>query len=194
MRSMRSQALPRDGDLALRDRTLLMFLYNTGARVQEAADVRKVDIRQVALLSTMAGNRGVTQETLITISPTEKTAPVFLSQQRKPLTRFGIYKIVKRHTTTLKCSALRQSITDCSLTLSAIARPSTCSKRVSRSMSFGHGLATSVSTPLIVTLRSRCAQAGSGRRMPATRRSFGGIPLCRRMAKRPDLLKWLDSL
>src|SRR5439155_21743724 len=37
---------------------------------------------------------------------TEKTAPVFVSQQRKPLTRFGIYKIVKRHTAALKCSAL----------------------------------------------------------------------------------------
>jgi site-specific recombinase XerD len=35
-----------------------------------------------------------------------KTSPVFLSQQRKPLTRFGIYKIVKRHTATLDCSAL----------------------------------------------------------------------------------------
>ena len=32
--------LPRDGRLALRDRSLLLFLYNTGARVQEAADLR----------------------------------------------------------------------------------------------------------------------------------------------------------
>ena len=32
--------LPRNGRLALRDRTLLLFLYNTGARVQEAADLR----------------------------------------------------------------------------------------------------------------------------------------------------------
>lgn len=38
------QSLPREGDLALRDRTLLMFLYNTGARVQEAADLRNADI------------------------------------------------------------------------------------------------------------------------------------------------------
>ena len=28
--------LPRDGRLALRDRAMLLFLYNTGARVQEA--------------------------------------------------------------------------------------------------------------------------------------------------------------
>lgn len=32
--------LPREGRLALRDRTLLLFLYNTGARVQEVADLR----------------------------------------------------------------------------------------------------------------------------------------------------------
>ena len=32
--------LPRDGPLALRDRTLILFLYNTGARAQEAADLR----------------------------------------------------------------------------------------------------------------------------------------------------------
>ena len=32
--------LPREGRLALRDRSLLLFLYNTGARVQEAADLR----------------------------------------------------------------------------------------------------------------------------------------------------------
>ncbi len=33
-------ALPADGRHALRDRTLLLFLYNTGSRVQDAADVR----------------------------------------------------------------------------------------------------------------------------------------------------------
>ncbi len=32
--------IPRRGRHAIRDRTLLLFLYNTGARVQEAADVR----------------------------------------------------------------------------------------------------------------------------------------------------------
>ena len=32
--------LPADGRLALRDRALLLFLYNTGARVQEVADLR----------------------------------------------------------------------------------------------------------------------------------------------------------
>ena len=35
-----SATCPRRGRLALRDRTLLLFLYNTGARVQEVADLR----------------------------------------------------------------------------------------------------------------------------------------------------------
>jgi integrase len=36
--------LPRTGRLALRDRALLLFLYNTGARVQEVADLRIGDL------------------------------------------------------------------------------------------------------------------------------------------------------
>ena len=37
-------ALPVDGRRALRDRALLVFLYNTGARAQEAADLRASDV------------------------------------------------------------------------------------------------------------------------------------------------------
>jgi integrase/recombinase XerD len=42
--------LPNEGRLARRDRTLLLFLYNTGARVQEAADLRvqNLDLREPA--------------------------------------------------------------------------------------------------------------------------------------------------
>ena len=36
--------LPAQGRHALRDRTLLVFLYNTGARVQEASDLRVSDV------------------------------------------------------------------------------------------------------------------------------------------------------
>ena len=45
MRSKSTLAvLPVEGRHALRDRTLLVFLYNTGARVQEAADLRASDV------------------------------------------------------------------------------------------------------------------------------------------------------
>jgi integrase/recombinase XerD len=115
------QALPRQGSLALRDRTLLMFLYNTGARVQEAADVRAADLDLNEPYRVRLHGKGdkwrscpIWPETaqllkqLMAGSQTEKSAPVFVSQQRKPLTRFGIYKIVKRHTTTLKCGASKE--------------------------------------------------------------------------------------
>jgi integrase/recombinase XerD len=116
------QTLPRNGSLALRDRALLMFLYNTGARVQEAADVRLTDVDLNEPYRVRLHGKGdkwrscpIWPETaelltqLVTAGQTEKTAPLFLSQQRKPLTRFGIYKIVKRHTALLKCSALGET-------------------------------------------------------------------------------------
>ena len=37
-------AMPTHGAQALRDRVLLLFLYNTGARVQEVADLRIADL------------------------------------------------------------------------------------------------------------------------------------------------------
>ena len=149
----------------------------------------------MALLSTMAGNRGVTQETLITISPTEKTAPVFLSQQRKPLTRFGIYKIVKRHTTTLKCSALGQKHYGL----------------------FPHALRHSSAVHLLEAgVEVNVIRAWLGHVSLDTTNRYAEITLCTKQAavaaclppvdpsagyrsaagwrRDPDLLKWLDSL
>jgi integrase/recombinase XerD len=104
--------LPRDGRLALRDRALLLFLYNTGARAQEAADLRAghLDLgehpvvrlhgkgdkwrtcplwHQTAdLLSALLASAG---------PPPGPDAAVFTAHGQ-PLTRFGIYKIVRRHT------------------------------------------------------------------------------------------------
>ena len=103
--------LPRDSRLALRDRALLLFLYNTGARVQEAADLR---VEHLALgdhpLVRLHGKGDkwrtcpLWHQTATLLStlfqslnppPTPKTA-VF-SAHGQPLTRFGIYKIVRRH-------------------------------------------------------------------------------------------------
>lgn len=106
------RALPRRGRLALRDRTLLLFLYNTGARVQEAADVRVGDLE--------LGERGLvrlhgkgdkwrtcplwqqTADLLVELlqldgRPAKPDGPVFVSTTGAALTRFGIYKIVRRH-------------------------------------------------------------------------------------------------
>ncbi len=103
--------LPRDGRLALRDRALILFLYNTGARVQEAADLRveHLDLGEHPLVRLHGkGDKWRTcpvwhqTASLLTAllqsvkpPPTPKT-PVF-SAHGSPLTRFGIYKIVRRH-------------------------------------------------------------------------------------------------
>ena len=103
--------LPRDGRLALRDRALILFLYNTGARVQEAADLRVEHLQLGDYPLVRLHGKGdkwrtcpLWQQTASLLTslfesvnppPTPKT-PVF-SAHGRPLTRFGIYKIVRRH-------------------------------------------------------------------------------------------------
>lgn len=108
--------LPTQGRSALRERALFMFLYNTGARVQEVADVRigdldlegsprvrlhgKGDKWRTCPLWTETANL---LKTLLQQKPITDASEgaVFLSQNGRPLTRFGIYKIVRRHTDAL---------------------------------------------------------------------------------------------
>lgn len=102
--------LPSEGPLALRDHLLLLFLYNTGARVQEAANllIKHVEFgdrprvhlhgkgdkwrvcplwaQTTSLFTRLLENRSSTE------------GPIFVSRGGIPLTRFGIYKIVRRHT------------------------------------------------------------------------------------------------
>jgi len=105
-------ALPAKGDLALRDRALLLFLYNTGARVQEAADLRVANVEldpqprvhlhgkgdkwRVCPLwaETASLMRRLLEEQTCASTPDR---PVFAGRQGRALTRFGIYKIVRRH-------------------------------------------------------------------------------------------------
>src|SRR5664279_2973909 len=107
--------LPSDGRLALRDRGLLLFLYNTGARAQEAADLRveHLDLGEHPLVRLHGkGDKWRTcplwQQTariieqLLHIHPEAPTlqAAVFTARGQ-PLTRYGIYKIIRRHTADL---------------------------------------------------------------------------------------------
>ncbi len=104
-----------------RDRALLLFLYNTGARVQEAADLRVHDLELAGRPSVRLHGKGdkwrscpLWQDTadhlleLLRSAGTERKpeAPVFTSRRREPLTRFGIYKIVRRHAAHLDSPAL----------------------------------------------------------------------------------------
>jgi integrase len=98
----------------LRDRTLLLFLYNTGARVQEAADLRVRDVEfdpgprvhlhgkgdKWRVCPLWAETAGLLKDLLSHSMPsTAPDRPVFTGSRGTALTRFGIYKIVRRYTT-----------------------------------------------------------------------------------------------
>jgi site-specific recombinase XerD len=101
------EAPDRDTKHGARDHVVLQFLYNTGARVDEAAQVTIGDLtwgspssvrlvgkgnkirhcplwpKTAGLIKTLVGSRG----------PHER---VFLNRLGQPLTRFGIYTLVRR--------------------------------------------------------------------------------------------------
>jgi integrase/recombinase XerD len=103
--------LPTKGARAQRDRALVQFLYNSGARAQEVADLRIGDIdfgpparvrlhgkggkwRSCPLWeSTAALLRTITESRTNRVDP----MPAFADAKGRALTRFGIYKIVRRH-------------------------------------------------------------------------------------------------
>jgi len=106
--------LPADKPSSLRDRTLLLFLYNTGARVQEVADLRTKDIAFDPTPCVHLHGKGdkwrtcpLWPETATLLkkimcrqgSARPPDEPVFISARGTALTRFGIYKIVGRCTT-----------------------------------------------------------------------------------------------
>src|SRR6266852_5578659 len=103
--------LPRDGRLALRDRALILFLYNTGARVQETADLRVEPLNLGDHPLVRLHGKGDKWRTcplwhqtadllaslLQSLSPAPLPNTAVFSAHGRPLTRFGIYKIVRRH-------------------------------------------------------------------------------------------------
>jgi site-specific recombinase XerD len=106
--------LPVGGRHALRDRTLLAFLYNTGARVQEASDLRVSDVRfdptprvhlhgkgdKWRICPLWAETATLIQRLVCARTPTAgPDRPVFVGAKDTALTRFGIYKIIRRYTT-----------------------------------------------------------------------------------------------
>jgi site-specific recombinase XerD len=109
------RGLPNTGRLALRDRALILFLYNTGARVQEAADLRveHLDLNEHPTVRLHGkGDKWRTcplwQQTARTLEQLlqSQTPPVtpqsaVFTARGQPLTRYGIYKIVRRHASDL---------------------------------------------------------------------------------------------
>ncbi len=102
--------LPHEGRLATRDRALIVFLYNTGARVQEVADLRvgNLDLGEHPVVRLHGkGDKWRTcplwhqsaelLTVLLAANGADPSSPVFRSVNGEALTRFGIYKIVRRH-------------------------------------------------------------------------------------------------
>ena len=92
----------------LRDYTILLFLYNSGARADEAANIQVADLDLGASPAVKILGKGcktrlcplwpLTAKTLVPLisrrMPHEK---VFLNRRKQPITRFGIYSVVRRY-------------------------------------------------------------------------------------------------
>jgi integrase/recombinase XerD len=200
--------LPHDGRLTLRDRALLLFLYNTGARVQEVADLR---IAQLALdrpphvrLSGKGGKwrhcplwnetAGILRRLIGANRDADPQGHVFRSATGRPLTRFGLYKRVRRLTAKL---SVRNSM----------ARPSHISPHVFRRTAAVHLLEAGVDINVVrgwlghtnLTTTNRYAEITT--RMKAEALRLCEIPLARNRHSGPaawrgeaSLLDWLSSL
>ena len=98
----------RSTPLGQRDYTLLLFLYNSGARASEAAKLRIADIDWHAQCARIIG-KGNKQRTCplwpITMEQLHRIVAqrgpehrVFLNRNGQSITRFGIHTLVERHT------------------------------------------------------------------------------------------------
>jgi len=201
------KTLPRHGSLSLRDRGIFMVLYNTGARVQEIADLRIADVDLDGPLRIRLHGKGdkwrscplwpETAEVLkkLTTDVQESSTPLFMSRQRKPLTRFGIYKIVKRHTSGLRCSTPERKYRGVS---PHVFRHSTAVGLLEQGVDInvirawlGHVSLETTSRYAEITLRGKMAAVATclptGTTSISSRRSDG-------WRRDEELLKWLNSL
>jgi integrase/recombinase XerD len=111
--------LPTEARFAHRDHALLLMLYNSGGRVQEVADLRCEHLDLGAQprarlhgkgdkwrICPLWGETAKLLKQLASDAPSNASLgrPVFASQSGRALTRFGIYKIVRRHTAHLQAS------------------------------------------------------------------------------------------
>ena len=101
-----------------RDYALLLFLYNSGARAEEAASLRIGQVDLTAAYVKIIGKGGkhrlcpLWAVTVAVIAPLigqrPSTEHVFLNRSGRAMTRFGIHTLVERHALTarIKCPSL----------------------------------------------------------------------------------------
>ena len=114
---------------------LLLFLYNTGARVSETTrlKVKDLEVRRNTdshALVTLRGKGGKTRQCPLwprtadalreLVQCSEDGAPVFLSRYRRPYTRFGVYRLVER------CAARIPTLAAKAITPHVIRHTSAC--------------------------------------------------------------------
>ncbi len=97
----------RHSKLGYRNYALVLFLYNTGTRAQEAADLVIADLTLKGTPSVRIVGKGgkvrhcplwtSTAEALnVLVANRQAHEPVFLNRRQQPLTRFGISALIKR--------------------------------------------------------------------------------------------------
>jgi len=199
---------PVRGRWVLRDRALLLFLYNTGARAQEVADLHIGDLDLEAARVRLQGKGQKWRTCLLwpsTVRMLRKLvadagsgasaeSAVFSSFGHRSLTRIGIYRIVCRHARTVE------------------ERPSTRGRRITphvlRHTTAVHLLESGVEMNVIRAWLGHANIATTDRYSEITVRAkeaamrvcepppgiVGAIPRRPVWRDDPSLLKWLTSL
>lgn len=117
------------------EQALLVFLYNTGARVSEAIKVQVGDLQlhrrnNRHALVTLHGKGGRVRQCPLwprtsdllaeLVRDKTDTDPIFTSQRQQPYTRFGVYRLVER------CKAAVPSLSDRRITPHVIRHTCAC--------------------------------------------------------------------
>ena len=203
-------SLPSEGRQALRDHALLLFLYNTGARVQEVADLRVENLELGSQPLARLHGKGdkwricplwprtsSLLQKLLEEGPTTANAarPVFCSGGGQALTRFGIYKIVRRHTQQL---VKKRADASCITVSPHVFRHTTAVHLLEAGVEvnvirawLGHVSLETTNRYAEVSLRMKAQALQTCEPPTATSTGFPRSPVWR---DDPSLLKWLESL
>jgi integrase/recombinase XerD len=201
-------SLTSKGGLAMRDRALLLFLYNTGARVQEVADLRWKNLELADPPRVHLHGKGdkwrlcpLWKETVALLkqlvpdqSETNGESPVFTSSKGQALTRFGIYKVVHRHTRLLlKSSPVRRRISPHTFRHTSAVHLLEAGVEVNVIRGWlGHVCLETTNRYAEINLRMK--QAALRTCQPPTSASSAGWPKKPIWTKDSELMKWLKSL
>jgi len=186
------------GALERRDRTLLLFLYNTGARAQEVADLRVGQIDWESPRVRLHGKGGKSRvcplwertlgglRELVGPEPQDPEAPVFRSQRGGPLGRFGIYKLVRRHASAFDAANGRVTPHVFRHTTAVHLLGAGVEPNVIRGW-LGHASLTTTNryAEIDITAKEAALRACEAPHVPAVEPAWRSDP---------DLLSWLDAL